>query len=255
MADVKLVKKKKKWITILAPKLFGGVLGESCVTESSEAMSKTVNANLMSLTNDIKHQAINIKFKVTEIVGDKAATEPVSYEFSPAAIKRIVRRDCDRIDTSFVCNTRDNKKVRINLLVLTRSHATGAVVNTLRKALATLTVKEVNAQPYEKLLTSVISHRLQIKLKNAIKKVFPLKVCEVKKLKIVKSGKLTETSELPKKLRLEAPSQKKGADADKKTDKKEKPKKEGSTDTDEGEEKREEPEDGEGSEELVNSKP
>ncbi|PIN73801.1 hypothetical protein COV22_01385, partial [Candidatus Woesearchaeota archaeon CG10_big_fil_rev_8_21_14_0_10_47_5] len=95
MADVKLVKKKKKWITILAPKLFGGVLGESCVTESSEAMSKTVNANLMSLTNDIKHQAINIKFKVTEIVGDKAATEPVSYEFSPAAIKRIVRRDCD----------------------------------------------------------------------------------------------------------------------------------------------------------------
>ncbi|PIO03326.1 hypothetical protein COT48_05340 [Candidatus Woesearchaeota archaeon CG08_land_8_20_14_0_20_47_9] len=215
MADVKLVKKKKKWITILAPKLFGGVLGESCVTESSEAMSKTVNANLMSLTNDIKHQAINIKFKVTEIVGDKAATEPVSYEFSPAAIKRIVRRDCDRIDTSFVCNTRDNKKVRINLLVLTRSHATGAVVNTLRKALATLTVKEVNAQPYEKLLTSVISHRLQIKLKNAIKKVFPLKVCEVKKLKIVKSGKLTETSELPKKLRLEAPSQKKGADAEK----------------------------------------
>ena len=99
-------KRKKEWYDIVATKLFNEMkLGETTVADVSSIIGKPLKVNLMSLTNDIKKQNSTISFVITQIKGDKAVADPVSFEVMPAAIKRNIRRQRDRIDASFVCYT------------------------------------------------------------------------------------------------------------------------------------------------------
>ena len=78
MAKAKVI--KKEWYPILAPKIFqNAVLGETHVYEPGQMVGKSVTKNLMSLTNDVKRQNINIDFEVVNVQNNKAFTDITGY--------------------------------------------------------------------------------------------------------------------------------------------------------------------------------
>ncbi len=124
MVTPSLKVKKKRWITILAPKILNErPIGESYVADPGLLIGRVISCNLMTLTNDMKTQNITMKFIVCEIKDAKAHTKPVGYSLNQTYLKRMMRRGKNRIDESYHLKTADNKRIRIKLFLLTNSTA------------------------------------------------------------------------------------------------------------------------------------
>jgi len=178
--------KKKKWFSIVAPKFLSEqVLGESLADQAKELIGKTVTANLMNLTGDPKKQSVNLRFQVTAVGENKVMTECIGYDISPSSIKRIVRRNRERLDDSFVVMTSDQKLVRIKPLVLTRFNTNRSVTTTLRKRIRVEVQQAVNSNTFEGLVRDLSQNKFQTKLKDSLKKIYPVAICEVRNLLIV----------------------------------------------------------------------
>ncbi len=177
----KVEKSKKKWYDIITNESFGTqLIGRSIVDDTKLLIGKTINANAMTLTNDMKKQHINLKFKVSKIAEGKGQADLVDYEVMPAALRRFVRRGKDRIDMSFVAKTSDGVNVRVKPMMLTRTLTSGSVRTALRHATEDQFLKTVKTLSYDDCAKDLVSYKLQTTMKGAVNKIYPLKVLEVK---------------------------------------------------------------------------
>ena len=197
MAAEQLTKlKKKQWYQIIAPKQFEeGVLGETLVSDPQMMLGKALSHNLMNLTSDPKRQNINIYFKVVSVEGGKGLTSIVGYEIIPSSVKRFVRRNSEKMNLSFECETADNIPVRIKPLVITKADVKGSVAAKMRNVIVQNLIKTIKKTNYNELMNDVITHKLQSELRAGLNKMYPLKVCEIRYLGIVQREKPQETKE------------------------------------------------------------
>lgn len=185
--------KKKKWVKIVAPKEFKSAsLGESLVMAPENLVGKTVESNLMTITGDMKKQNINVKFCINSIKDGQAVTSLKSYNVIPSAVKRMVRRARDRIDHSFVAETKDGAKVRVKPILITAANTSNSVLTMLRKKTEALITKHLSKTKKDDIITEVLNHKLQSELKKHLKDVYPLRVCEIRKIEVLKSPEETK---------------------------------------------------------------
>ena len=119
MAEQSTKIKKKVWYQISAPKQFEyTIIGETPVYDPSEMMGKTLSHSLMNLLNDPKKQNVSINFKVTQVDGNKAMTQIIGFKIANSSLKRFVRRNSEKIDLSFSCETSDNVTIRVKPLLI-----------------------------------------------------------------------------------------------------------------------------------------
>ena len=209
MAKTKVA--KKKWYPIVAPKIFRNViLGETIVYEPEKMVGKGLSQNLMILTNDVKRQNINISFEIVKVVNDKAFTEISGYNMVQSSVKRLVRRNINKMDLSFTCTTSDKKIVRIKPLLITRSATSNSVATKIRKNAQEFLTKYIASMTYDNLTNDMINHQLQSTLKANLNKVHPLRICEIRSMHIVKlqspeaKEKVTKKKEVKQESKKEA---------------------------------------------------
>lgn len=199
MAEVKkktTKARKKNWFQIVAPTFFReALLGETTAYEQKELVGKVLRVNLMTLSNDIKKQNINIMFKINSVQGDKASTEVIGYEIIPASVRRFGGKGRKRVDMAFVCETQNKIDVRIKPILLIKTTTKGSIASALRQETIMFIKSNVKKMTYEELINSVIAHKLQSALKDALRKIYPLRVCEVRGLSIEKKQKVNEEAE------------------------------------------------------------
>ncbi|MAE42930.1 hypothetical protein CMO93_04105 [Candidatus Woesearchaeota archaeon] len=178
---------KKEWYPIIAPKIFrNAVLGETVVYEPEKMVGKGLSQNLMTLTNDVKRQNIKINFEIVKVENGKAFADITGYEMVQSSVKRLVRRNINKMDLSFTCNTSDKKTIRIKPILITRSAASGSVATKIRKNAQELLIKHIGSMTYDNLINDLISHKLQSTLKANLNKIHPLRICEIRSMHIVK---------------------------------------------------------------------
>ena len=124
MADKKKVSriktKKKIWHKIIAPALFGKKeIGETYLTSAEQAIGRPLKVNLKDLSGNVKDQNVYISFKIIKWQGATLETKATGYELTPAFVKRIVRKNCNRLDDYFTFTTKDGKKLVLKTLMLT----------------------------------------------------------------------------------------------------------------------------------------
>ncbi len=181
--------KKKRWVEILAPRYFQNqVLGESPVTEPNMLIGRTVTANLMTLTRDMKKQNINMTFRIDSIEGNRAYTSALRYEMLPASIRRLVRRNKDRIDESFVVKTQDGTTIRIKPFILTRTNTSHSLRAELHKRLKKILIETIATLNFETVIIDIVATKLQKFLYDELRRVAPLRTVEIRKLEIQKKG-------------------------------------------------------------------
>ena len=173
--------KKRQWFPIIAPKQFENVvLGETLVYEPQAMLGKALSHNLMNLTSDPKKQNINIHFKIVEVQGDKGITSIIGYEIVPSSVKRFVRRNSEKMDLSFTCDTADNVFVRVKPLVITKADVKGSIAAKMRNMIVQFLAKTIKKMSYDEVLNDLISHKLQSLMRENFYKMYPLKVCEIR---------------------------------------------------------------------------
>lgn len=192
-ATTAVVIKKKKWVPIIAPKLFSEqVLGESFVGESNELMGRSAKVSLMILTNDPQKQSVSVTFKVTGIDNNRAMTELVSYRLLPAAARKLMRRRKSKIDDSFVIETKDKKILRIKPMIITRTRARGAVMAALRQLERAYLAKMISQMDFETFVREVVMKKLQQGLGQGLRKLCPVGVCEIRMFEVISAEKVKE---------------------------------------------------------------
>ena len=192
---------KKKWFNIFAPEMFNkAYVGETLVAEPNEMLNKTIVVNLMDLTKSIKLQNVNIKFKVNEIKENDAFTTVVEYEMNPSSIRRLVRRNIEKLDDSFIVSTSDGKYVRVKPLVITRSATKDSITSVMRKEIRNVIIKECSTRTYEAFVKDVVAGKIQAELSQRLNKIYPVRIVAIRRFVIVdsiKGKKLPEAEELP----------------------------------------------------------
>ena len=194
MAKVKKKKilkvKKKKWVEIIAPKVFSEVsLGRTYVGEQKDALNKQMTINLMNLTRDPKKQSINVSFQTTKIVGEKVATVLVKYAMQPTAVRRMVRRSKERIDDSFVVRTKDRVKLRIKPILITRTNASKPVQSAVRTKARQTIANELAKLDFDQFVGAVLRREFQKKIADRVKKIFPIGITEIRMFQVIPEKK------------------------------------------------------------------
>ena len=186
-------KRRKRWFQIVASRQFNHQeIGETTQYSSDGVMGKTASVNLMNLVNDIKKQHVNVRFRVNEVKDNMGYTELVAYQIVPSHIKRIVRRNTEKLEDSLLIHTKDGKLLRIKPLLVTRAQTKNSVLGALRqRARGYLNhyVKKIN---YSILVNDLITGKLQSSMYRYLRKVYPLKTCEIRVMEIVPEKKREE---------------------------------------------------------------
>ncbi|MAH32818.1 hypothetical protein CL615_00325 [archaeon] len=223
MAKLKVA--KKQWYPILAPKIFrNSVLGETVVFEPEQMVGKGITYNLANLTKDIKRQNVNIDFEVNGVQDGKALTHVVGYKIIPSSLKRMARRNIEKIDMSFMCSTSDKKNMRIKPIIITRAATKGSIASKIRKNAQDFLLKYINEISYDNFLNDLIGHKIQSSLKDHLKKTYPLRICEIRSMEVVdlEKKKEAESQKPPKKVKKAKAKEVKEEKIEKKAESKEK---------------------------------
>lgn len=200
-----LVKKKKLWLQILAPDIFGkAVIGESLVEDAKGLLGKKLHLSLMTLTGDMKKQHMSVSFVVDKIADNKGMTKIMGYEIAPASIRRQVRRGRNRVDASFVCQTKDGVKVRVKPFLLTAFETHRSKVSVIRRLIISYIATYAATYDFDVFFRDIISGKLQSRVREAVQNVYPIRSSEIRMLQVVKES--TPVTALPQaNLNLEQP--------------------------------------------------
>lgn len=179
-------KKKKKWYMILASNDFNNVeIGETLTFEAKNMIGKNVEANLSNLINDAKKQNVKIVFKIVNVDGDKLNTKFISYNLLPSYIRRVVRRDKLKIEDSFICLTKDNIKIRLKTLMITKDRTKHTILTKIRRETREVITEEIKKQNFLDVLKDIAMNKFQRSLKDHLKKIYPLGICDIKSFEVL----------------------------------------------------------------------
>ncbi len=173
-------KTKKKWVQIIAPGSFNSLhLGESLVDDPGRLVGKTVTANLMTLTNDMRNQGIEIRFDIVKVHESKGHAAATGYALLPSQLKRLVRRGRSKIGDSFVVRNQNGRLVRIKPVVLTATPASSGAQTQIRLAVRNRTKQLVAGMSFDRLVHELINYQVQRALKDVANKTHPVRGVEI----------------------------------------------------------------------------
>ena len=200
MAKVKkkTVIRKKIWLPLVATDFFNKAhLGEAYLYEPQEAVGKHVSANLAMLTRDPKKQNVNVTFLVTHIAENKGMTRLIKYLIIPSSMKRLVRRNKSKVTDSFVAISANGEKLRVKPVLTTRSQGNKSVETALRMGMRAYIIKLLRKTKTDDFFTMIVLSKLQKEASLILKKIFPLAICEIRCLEILKDDEGTVITPAP----------------------------------------------------------
>ena len=193
--QTKTVKKvrKKNWYSITAPQLFNETtIGETLAYAPESLKGKQLWYNMMYLTGDVKSQNVTISFVIDDYAEGKAKTRMIGYKILPNSLKRLVRKNKDKIEDSAYYRTADNVMVRVKPFILTRRNSNytirNAVLTTTRKILADY-FRKTN---FEKFCQELSRKQVQKNIYMKVNKIFPIQMVEIREMRVAKETPKTK---------------------------------------------------------------
>lgn len=179
-------KVKKKWYTFLATAEYGNrEIGKTLAEMPERMKGKRVRVNLAHLTGDMKKQNVTMTFKVVNIQDNKGVTEAVKYEISSAQVKRTVRKGKNKVEDSFIVETKDKRKVRVKPLLLTRHKTSQIKVSEIRKKVRELLVESAKKSNFNHFLFDAVMNKMQKQIKMNVKKIYPIQISEIRVIQLL----------------------------------------------------------------------
>lgn len=210
-----LKKVRKKWISVIANGIFEGrVIGEIPVEDPMTLKNRTISINLMNLTGDIKRQNINIKFLIHEVTESSANAKPILYSLSNGFIKRIVRRDKNKVDDSFSIKTSEGILIRIKPMLITNTKTNRSTRAELLRETRRFLKDHISNTSLNQLINEVVDYNLQKAIRERLHKIFPVKSAEIRILGLETRSKITIDSKLVKLERMKKDAEQEEDQAD-----------------------------------------
>jgi|TARA_Y100000310_G_scaffold277708_1_gene295661 small subunit ribosomal protein S3Ae len=177
--NIVLKKKKKRWVSILAPKNFGEKeLGESFIIDPQDLKGKRLKVSLSHL-NKGKNPNIKAIFEVEKIVEGNGICEAVGYYILNSYSRRIVKKGKSKINRSLKLKTKDDVEVILKVVMITRKKVTRGLNRLITFELDKFLNDSVKKNSFESNLDSMINYSFQKSIKEHMKKVYPVAGLEI----------------------------------------------------------------------------
>jgi small subunit ribosomal protein S3Ae len=185
--------KKKAWHKVISPKIFGNKeVGESYLQSPDQAIGRKLVSNLKDLTGNIKDQNVMIGMQINKVDGSTLRTIVVSYQLTPAYVKRAVRKNTAKIEDYYILKTKGGKNVIVKTLVVTINKVQQSVRTALRKELQAFLQAELEKTDFATFVSLLVNRRILNEAKRKLKKIFPSKEVSVRMLKLMDKGLVVE---------------------------------------------------------------
>lgn len=182
-----MVAKKKSWYKIVAPRSFKNVeLGETPAYDPKSLVGRTIIVSARDLVSDAKKEFLKVKLKIDKVANGNAETKIVQLEIPRPYLTRIIRRRTSKVESIDDVTTSDGKKIRIKTVAITRYRTQTTKKKIIRKALSEEVKKVVSTNKFDRLVMGIISGKIQNSLMLLLKKIYPLRYLEVRKLEVKK---------------------------------------------------------------------
>ncbi|MBW6461736.1 MAG: hypothetical protein K0B07_01700 [DPANN group archaeon] len=180
-------KKQKTWYSIVSPKQFGEKeVATTLAIDSKNIIGRKVNLPLSDITGDFKHFHTTVTLKINDVKDLKAHTEYNGQSLISDKIARMVNRWKSRIDAVSDIDTKDEHKLRIKTIIITRKRVNTSIKSEIRKAVLIETGKYCEGHDMETIVSDIFANKLQKALFHATKNIYPLQSIEIRKTEVLK---------------------------------------------------------------------
>jgi len=175
---------KKMWYDITAPAMFGSVvIGQTLAAEPKQIIGRRMWTALPDMGVDSKKFYIKIGLTVDNVDGTKATTKAIGHECVAERICRMVQRYTRRVDCIQDVKAQD-ATIRVKTVLIIPRRVGTAVKDAVRAKLRETVEELVSKMTTEEFLKSVIDDKLQLSIRNACKKIYPVGMVEIRKSEI-----------------------------------------------------------------------
>jgi ribosomal protein S3AE len=174
-----IAKKKKKFFDVGMPLINKET--QLFALDISELEGKEIKYDL---TRILKGKSILMNFKV-KVKDDKATSVPKELKVMPYYLRRMVRKGTDYVEDSFTISCKD-AEILVKPFTITRRKVSRAVKNSLRQEAKKELEKYCKTKTSEILFEEILRNKLQKSLSMKLKKIYPLSLCEIRVLKVMK---------------------------------------------------------------------
>lgn len=177
--------KRKFPVEIKAPGIFKSIsLGKSQITDMASLVGKTIKINLMYITKSVKNQNVRLIFSVNEVNAGVAKTEIKSYVQIPYYLNRFLKAGSNLIEDTHTYTSKDHKEIIVKPFIVTRNNVSSMLASAIRSKTRELITSELKVKTADEFIFSITNGRVQLAFRNELKKIFPLKAFEFKRLDI-----------------------------------------------------------------------
>lgn len=180
----KVKKAKRKYpVQIIAPEFLNSKnLGNSQVTDLNTLVGKTSKLNMMYITGNVKNQNVRLTFIVETVNSGLAKTAVKTYEHIPYYLGRFVKPGSSLVEDSFTVTSKDGRIVRIKPFIVTKMKASALTCDLLRSNTREILSNEITSKTYDEFMATVFNGNIQTSLRNSLKKFYPLKAFELRRV-------------------------------------------------------------------------
>lgn len=182
--------KKKKWMPVLAPKLFNNVvLGETHIQADEQVLQKSITLNLSTVMNDMRKQGYMVRFDVIKAHEGKALTALTGLTMTPSGMKRMIRRGRTKIEDSFLARLKTGQIVRVKPLIITINRCSKPARTSIRLAIREKVKQVLKDSTMESFVKEVLDNKLQRVLKDIAMKHHPSRSVDIRAIVMLPNGK------------------------------------------------------------------
>lgn len=183
-----MVQKKKEWYTILSPKVFGSTeIGETVSDLPKKVIGRILTVNAKELTGDFKKSHISIRLVVTDVNKDKAFTEVKGYSVSRPYIQRFLHKGMSPIDIIHDLKTGDGQKIRVKCMATINGKVQAGKRKLIRDRFMSEMDKMMGGMTLDNIVFIATTNRIQKELGSKLKKTYPLRFVEIKKISVLEN--------------------------------------------------------------------
>jgi ribosomal protein S3AE len=173
------IKKKKKFFDVEMP-----LISKQTQMQAYELSELDGRFLKYDLTRLLKGKSMMLTLKIS-VEGNEAVGSPKKLDLMAYFLRRMIRKGTNYIEDSFVAECKDSS-LRIKPFLITRRKVSRAVRAALRTKAKEELVNYVKDKTAEELFDEVLKNQIQKPLSQKLKKIYPLALCEIRVLEIIK---------------------------------------------------------------------
>jgi len=190
--QTKIITRRRKFIDVEIPLIRSKIelIGESVKSVENRTIK-------LDLTRQLKGKSVEATVKI-KLENEKPVAYPEKIKLMSYFIRRMIRKRISYVEDSFETPSQESMLL-IKPFIITRKRVSRAVRKTLRNKTKNWIEDYIAERKDQEIFGDVLSNKMQKPLSLALKKTYPLSLCEIRILEIVRPLKPEEVPKIKEK--------------------------------------------------------